>query len=119
MVEFGAVVRETRRLRGWTQAELARHAGVSRRWIIALESGQVGGAEFGRVLAVLSALDIGVALSPPVASSDAAEAGNSPPAPAARPPRQEPIDPEPSLDLDAHLASFMIGDAKPGEREGD
>lgn len=117
MAEFGAVVRETRRLRGWTQAELARHAGVSRRWIIALESGQVGGAEFGRVLAVLSALDIGVALSPAVASSDAA--GDSVPAPATRPPRREPIAPEPSLDLDAHLASFMIDDAKPGGREGD
>lgn len=40
LMEVGLVVREARRIRQWTQAELAQRAHVSRRWIVALESGQ-------------------------------------------------------------------------------
>lgn len=35
--DLAALVRDVRKRRGWTQAELAERAGVSREWIIGLE----------------------------------------------------------------------------------
>jgi y4mF family transcriptional regulator len=60
--ELGAVIRAQRRGRGWTQADLADRAQVSRRFVGELEAGQRTGAELGRVLAVLRALDVAISL---------------------------------------------------------
>ena len=59
MVDVGGLVRTTRERAGLTQVELARTAGVSREWLVKLESGR-SRAEMPRVLDVLSVL--GVAL---------------------------------------------------------
>lgn len=53
---LGAVVRELRRGRAWTQADLAARAGVSRGYLIRLEQGHAT-AELGTILRVLDALD--------------------------------------------------------------
>lgn len=118
VMELGAVVQEARRRRRWTQAELARRAQVSRRWIVALESGQAAGAELGRVLAALSALDVWMTFSLPPAPTEGDHAE------AADPTRRAPGPPPASVDagqdswvdLDAHLTTFMSGDAPPDAR---
>jgi y4mF family transcriptional regulator len=56
--DVAAVVRARRRELGWSQAALAGGAGVSRQWVVALESGTAAGCELGKVLAVLDALGI-------------------------------------------------------------
>jgi len=43
--------------RGWTQARLASEAGVSRQWVVAVEGGCQRGAEIGKILLLLDALD--------------------------------------------------------------
>lgn len=50
---LGILLREQRRLRGLTQAQLARRAGVSRQLLSGLERGREG-AELGRVLRTLA-----------------------------------------------------------------
>jgi HTH-type transcriptional regulator/antitoxin HipB len=55
--DVGALVRHTRRQRGMSQEELAVRAGVTRRWIGALESGKAR-AELALVLATLDALGL-------------------------------------------------------------
>lgn len=55
--ELAALVRTYRHRRGWTQAELADRAGVSRDWVNRLEGGAPR-AEIGKVLDVLSALEV-------------------------------------------------------------
>lgn len=62
--QLGAQIVDARAQRGWTQAELAAHAHVSRRWIIDLEAGRREGAELGRLMRVLTALDLGIELRP-------------------------------------------------------
>lgn len=58
-------IRESRKTKRWSQAKLAKEAKVGRRLIVDLESGHER-AELGKVLAVLSALDIfAVALPEP------------------------------------------------------
>lgn len=59
---LGAAIRARRRSRGWTQAELAGRATVSRRFVSELEAGERTGAELSRVLAVLRALDVAIGL---------------------------------------------------------
>lgn len=59
---FGAAVRDARAAAGWTQAELASRAGVSRQFVINLERGNGPRAELMRVFAVLRALGLAVAL---------------------------------------------------------
>lgn len=54
---LAAVVRETRRHQGVTQAQLAAKAGVSRQFVIEVEAGHPR-AEVGKVLQVLSALGL-------------------------------------------------------------
>lgn len=55
--KLGTAVRALRRRRGLTQAELARRAGVSREWVIAVEAGSTYGIEVGRLMQLLDALD--------------------------------------------------------------
>lgn len=60
---IGAVVREQRRTRGLTQAQLARQADVSRGWLVQLEAGHPN-AEPLSVLPVLRALDLELVARP-------------------------------------------------------
>lgn len=55
--EIGAFVKETRRLKGLTQATLAARAGVSRSWLVSFEAGKRS-LEIGLALDVLGNLDI-------------------------------------------------------------
>jgi y4mF family transcriptional regulator len=55
--DLGAIVRGRRRELGLAQAELARRAGVSRKWVYEFEAGKAT-AELGLVLRVLDALDL-------------------------------------------------------------
>lgn len=54
---LAAVVHEARTVRGYTQADLSKKAGVGRRFIVDLESGHPR-AEIGLVMNVLKALDL-------------------------------------------------------------
>jgi HTH-type transcriptional regulator / antitoxin HipB len=121
VVDLGVVVRAARRRANWTQAELAERAGVSRQWVVALESGQAARAELGRVLSVLAALDLPMTF-PDLASKD--QSTDSRPrrivAPNRAAKRRTPMSPEPDdvqdrpwLDLDSHLASFTAN-RRPG-----
>ena len=53
---LGGIVKDTRKALGLTQSRLAEKAGCSQRLISDLERGS--GAEFGKVLSVLAALEI-------------------------------------------------------------
>lgn len=79
--DVGAMIRDRRRAAGLSQAELAARAGVSKRWLAALEAGKPG-AEMGLVLRTFAAL------------------GTDLTADDARPTRAD------SVDLDALLARF-------------
>lgn len=60
MRDVGAMVRDRRRGAGLSQAELSARAGVSQRWLAALEAGKAG-AEMGLVLRTFAALGIDLA----------------------------------------------------------
>jgi transcriptional regulator with XRE-family HTH domain len=121
VMELGVVVQEARRRRQWTQAELARRAQVSRRWIVALESGQAAGAELARVLAALSALDLRLTLLLPPAATADGTAGTASPAGQAPDPAEASVDADQDswVDLDAHLTTFMSDDASPDDASPD
>lgn len=55
--DVAQVVSTQRRLRGWTQQDLARRAGVGRRFIVDLERGHER-AELSKVLGVLRELEV-------------------------------------------------------------
>ena len=61
--DLGAAIRRARQDRGLSQAELAARAGVGRPWLSEVESGKRT-AEIGRILLVVSALDLTMALLP-------------------------------------------------------
>lgn len=56
--QIGAAIRSARTREGLTQSQLAERAGVSRRWLITLESGRSERAELGKVLDTLDALGL-------------------------------------------------------------
>ena len=55
--DLGAAIKERRKLLGLDQAELASRVGVSRQWLIQIESGKPG-AGIGLLLRLLKALDL-------------------------------------------------------------
>ncbi|MEV4344283.1 helix-turn-helix domain-containing protein [Actinoplanes sp. NPDC049596] len=55
--DLGRFVRERRTAAALTQVELARRAGVSRRWLLELESGKAT-AELGLIFKVIAALGL-------------------------------------------------------------
>lgn len=55
--QLGAAVRGNRLGRGWSQADLAQRAQVSRQWIVAIEGGKAT-AEIAPVLRTLAALGL-------------------------------------------------------------
>jgi len=95
-LQLGALIRDVRTERGWTQAELATRSTVGRQWLVSVERGRRSGAEIGMILRVLNTL--GVEL---FARSDA---GDSPPD---RPLSSTPVAPPRSgVDLDSLLAGM-------------
>ena len=70
--DLAGVVRLTRRQRGWTQADLARHADVSRDLVNRLENG-AGRIEVGKVLDVLAALGLLTLVEPAASRVDLAD----------------------------------------------
>lgn len=59
---LGAVLRDARRRQGMTQAELAESVGVSRAWVVAVESGSPN-ARLDLVLRALQWVDLAVDVS--------------------------------------------------------
>ena len=83
--ELAAVIKDRRRIKGWSQAALAERVGVSRDWIINLEKAKPT-IELGLVFRALKALDLSLALAPapapPEGSIDLGKIlGSSPPQP--------------------------------------
>jgi HTH-type transcriptional regulator/antitoxin HipB len=67
--EWGTALRDARRAKGWTQAELARRMGVGRKWVISAEAGSPT-AHVDLFLTACAYLDILVDLVPdPTAQS--------------------------------------------------
>src|SRR5665811_1845176 len=64
VLELGAAIRDARKRRGWTQAELADKAGVTRHLLTEVERGKRPGAEVSGIMAVARALGMGLALAP-------------------------------------------------------
>ncbi|MBZ5524469.1 MAG: helix-turn-helix transcriptional regulator [Acidobacteriia bacterium] len=60
--DIGAFIRERRKKLGLDQDALARKAGTSRQWVVAVERGKPG-AEIGLVLRTLTALGISLTVS--------------------------------------------------------
>lgn len=63
VTRLGAAIRDRRLALGWTQAQLAARAGVSRQWVVALEAGAPR-AEMVRVMEVAAALELSFYLGP-------------------------------------------------------
>lgn len=59
---IGRIVKEQRVEAGLTQKKLAKKAGVSERLVIALELGDATGIRLDKLLSVLSALDLSLAV---------------------------------------------------------
>ncbi|MEP7762582.1 helix-turn-helix domain-containing protein [Sanguibacter sp. 25GB23B1] len=57
MPKLGTAIKRLRTDRGLTQAQLADAAGVSRQWVVAVESGTKSGVEIGLVMHLLDTLD--------------------------------------------------------------
>ncbi|HET7314775.1 helix-turn-helix domain-containing protein [Salinisphaera sp.] len=55
--QLGALIRDQRRQRNWTQQELADASGTLQSWLSGVEKGK-GNPEFGKLMAVLRALDV-------------------------------------------------------------
>ena len=72
--DFGALIRDHRRKRGWSQQELARHAGVRRQWLVATEKGNPG-ASLSLVLRTMNVL--GIALEAGAEKRPAGKAGRT------------------------------------------
>ena len=68
--DLGMAIRRARHDEGLSQVELAARAGVGRPWLSETENGKRT-AEIGRILLVLSSLDLAVALIPAPIPGDA------------------------------------------------
>ncbi|MGN8160545.1 helix-turn-helix domain-containing protein [Salinisphaera sp. SWV1] len=55
--QLGAFIRDQRRQRKWTQKQLADASGTLQSWLSGVEKGK-GNPEFGKLMAVLRALDV-------------------------------------------------------------
>ena len=64
LTRLGTAVRTLRRRHGWSQAELARQADVSRQWVVAVENGHTEGLEVGRLMRLLDSLDASLMIRP-------------------------------------------------------
>lgn len=55
---LGAIVRAERERRGWSQTEFAARAGVTRQWLVLLESGRLANPTLANVFKTVSALGL-------------------------------------------------------------
>ena len=62
--QIGKLIRDTRKIQGLRQDELAAAAGVGRRFLVELEAGKET-AQLGKTLSVLSALGCAIDIKPP------------------------------------------------------
>ncbi|MBJ7257084.1 MAG: helix-turn-helix transcriptional regulator [Akkermansiaceae bacterium] len=67
--ELAAVIRRLRQEKGWSQALLAREAGVGREWVIHLEKARPT-VELGLVMGTLKALGVRLRIEPQPTQSD-------------------------------------------------
>jgi HTH-type transcriptional regulator/antitoxin HipB len=67
--DLGNTIRGRRLDRGWTQAELADRARVSRSWVIDVEAAKKPTAEIGRILRLLDALGVDLVAATPMDTS--------------------------------------------------
>jgi len=88
--DLGALIRDARTTRDWTQTDLAERAKVSRQWLVSIERGQHSRAEIGMLLRVLKTLGVEL-LARPVQPT-------------------EPSPERPDVDLESLLNSFTGGD---------
>lgn len=68
--DLASLIRQERKTRGWTQAELAERSGVSRDWIIALERAKPS-VELGLVLRTMKALSLPLSINKPESTTQA------------------------------------------------
>ena len=66
--ELASLIKQERKARAWTQAELAERSGVSRDWIIALEQAKPS-VELALVLRTLKALNLPLTINKPSQST--------------------------------------------------
>jgi len=99
--DLGPLVRAARAARGWSQQQAGDAAGVSRRLVNLIESGEHPNAELWRVLAVLGAVGIRLdgSMDDWPAEHVAADAA--------------PLVTSDDFDLDAYLAQFRAEPRKP------
>lgn len=65
--ELGAIIRHKRVDLGMTQAQLSSKAGVSRRWLIALETADASSPDASKIFDTLRALNLALAIDEPQA----------------------------------------------------
>ncbi|MGO1591073.1 MAG: helix-turn-helix domain-containing protein [Ancrocorticia sp.] len=58
-LDIGAVMRERRKEKGWSQQDLAEAMGATRQWVISVENGS-SRAQLDMVLTALKQLDLGI-----------------------------------------------------------
>lgn len=58
LIEIGSLVKEARKTRSLTQAELARQSGMSRTTLNALENGQLSELGVGRLIRLLNVIGL-------------------------------------------------------------
>lgn len=75
--QIGYIVRRQRSEAGLTQKQLAKQAGVSERLVISLELGDATGIRLDKLLQVLSALDLSLAVVDAGCESDRGSEGGS------------------------------------------
>lgn len=63
--ELGLAIRDARRTAGLTQLELSQRAGVSRRWLIALETGEAKAPDATKIFDTLRTLNLSFSLGSP------------------------------------------------------
>ena len=67
-VDLGALVREARERRGWTQTQLGARVGASRYWVAEFERGKAG-VELGLVLRAVAAVGLKLRVDRPSADA--------------------------------------------------
>jgi transcriptional regulator with XRE-family HTH domain len=70
-LELGVLIRSAREARGWTQAELADRANVSRQWLVAVEKGRHSRAEIGLLLRTIATVGVELSARLPKAAEQA------------------------------------------------
>ena len=70
--DIGLLIRETRRQKSMTGAQLARRLGLSHSWLSEIENGKPT-AEIGKVLQVMRFLELTIDIAPPSFAPPASE----------------------------------------------